>query len=324
MHDPHEPTVWDGGFSYRDVYESMPVSIWVEDWSAAKTYTDDLKRRGVGDIWAYFIDHPEQLKDLASLVEVLDVNWTAVTLYRAPSKQALIDTTWGETMSDNELSAFRDQVTAFASGKTAVMTEDQESRFDGKPLWIRNRAVIHPRHLEDWSLVIFAASDISESMVVGKALGGDLERLSDVLSNVPCALYRRHRDLPLYQRPSPPAARFWAGYRGSRPDQRGCRLGGGQSSRRRQPMGRRVAPFDRLSHRARYRIPHRRSGGPGGMDQKHRHPETGRCGRNHLGRGDDRRGRLNRRLKTRECALIVGLSSYFNTVSLVWQIRSMN
>ena len=193
MHDPHEPTVWDGCFSYRDVYESMPVSIWVEDWSAAKTYTDDLKRRGVGDIWAYFIDHPEQLKDLASLVEVLDVNWTAVTLYRAPSKQALIDTTWGETMSDNELSAFRDQVTAFASGKTAVMTEDQESRFDGKPLWIRNRAVIHPRHLEDWSLVIFAASDISESMVVGKALGGDLERLSDVLSNVPCALYRRVR-----------------------------------------------------------------------------------------------------------------------------------
>ena len=192
MHDPHEPTVWDGGFSYRDVYESMPVSIWVEDWSAAKTYTDDLKRRGVGDIWAYFIDHPEQLKDLASLVEVLDVNWTAVTLYRAPSKQALIDTTWGETMSDNELSAFRDQITAFASGKTAVMTEDQESRFDGKPLWIRNRAVIHPRHLEDWSLVI-SASDISESMVVGKALGGDLERLSDVLSNVPCALYRRVR-----------------------------------------------------------------------------------------------------------------------------------
>ena len=193
LHDPRGPSGRDGGFSYREIYESAPVSIWVEDWSAAKTHIDDLKRRGVGDLWAYFIDHPEQLKDLASMVVVLDVNWTAVTLYRAPSKQALIDTTWGETMSENELSAFRDQLTAFASGKTAVVTEDQESCFDGKPLWVRNRAVIHPRHLEDWSLVIFAASDISETMIVGKALGGNLERLSDVLSNIPCALYRRVR-----------------------------------------------------------------------------------------------------------------------------------
>ena len=71
--------------------------------------------------------------------------------------------------------------------------QPEKFRLDGKSLWIRNRAVIHPRHLEDWSLVIFAASDISETMIVGKALGGNLERLSDVLSNIPCALYRRVR-----------------------------------------------------------------------------------------------------------------------------------
>lgn len=180
-------------FSYRDIYESVPVSIWVEDWSAAKLFIDELKRRGIADLWAYFIDHPEQLKDLASRVETHDVNWTSVTLYRAPSKQALIDSTLGSTMSENELGAFRDQVVAFAAGKTTVMTEEQEKCFDGKPMWIRNRAVIHPQHLEDWSLVIFAASDISEAMIASKALGGDLARLSNILSNVPCALYRRVR-----------------------------------------------------------------------------------------------------------------------------------
>ena len=180
-------------FSYRDIYETVPVSIWIEDWSAAKKFTDDLKRRGVADIWEYFIDHPEQVKDLASRIEIHDVNWTSVTLYRAPSKQALIDSTGSSVMSDNELSAFRDHVVAFASGRTAVMTEDQENCFDGKPMWVRNRAVIHPQHLEDWSLVIFAASDISETMMASKALGGDLARLSDILSNVPGALYRRGR-----------------------------------------------------------------------------------------------------------------------------------
>ena len=183
----------DCGFSYREVYDFAPVSMWIEDWSAAKRFTDDLKRRGITDIRAYFIEHPEQLKDLASAVEVHDVNWTAVTLYRAPSKRALIDTTWGATMSDNELAAFRHQIVAFASGETAIVSDDQECRFDGKPLWIRNRAVIHPSHLEDWSLVIFAASDMSETMAMGMVPGGEPGRLSDILSNVPCALYRRVR-----------------------------------------------------------------------------------------------------------------------------------
>lgn len=193
MDDFQGPAGLNDSFSYRDIYESVPVSIWIEDWSAAKRFTDDLKRRGIVDLWAYFIDYPEQLKDLASLIEVHDVNWTSVNLYRAPNKQALIDTTEGMSMGEHELSAFRDQVVAFASGKTAFMTEDQEQCFDGKPLWVRNRAVIHQNHLEDWSLVIFAASDISDTMIASKALGGDLARLSSILSNVPCALYRRVR-----------------------------------------------------------------------------------------------------------------------------------
>ena len=189
----HGPTIRDSDISYQDIYESVPVSIWVEDWSPAKAYTDDLKRRGIDDIEAYFIDHPQQLKDLASMVEVYDVNWTSVTLYRAPNKQALINQTWGMTMSDAELSTFREQVVAFSSGKTALTSENQEDRFDGRPLWIRSRVLIHPHHIEDWSLVLFALTDITDSMVQGKALGGNLERLSDILSNVPCTLYRRVR-----------------------------------------------------------------------------------------------------------------------------------
>lgn len=187
----HGPTVLDGDISYQDIYESVPVSIWVEDWSAAKTYTDDLKRRGVADMRAYFIAHPEQLKYLANMIDVYDINWTSVTLYRAPSKQALIDRTWGATMTEHELSAFREQVVAFSSGKTALTTEDQDECFDGRPLWVRNRVVIHPRYLEDWSLVLFAVTDITDTMVAGKVLGGNLGRLSDILCNVPCALYRR-------------------------------------------------------------------------------------------------------------------------------------
>jgi len=114
-----------------------------------------------------------------------------VTMYRAQSKQAVIDSTMGEVLSESELSAFQDQIVAFASGKTAIVSEVLEERFDGKPMWVRNRVTIHPQHFEDWSLVLFAVTDITGTMEMDRAIGPDLSRLSDVLSNLPCALYRR-------------------------------------------------------------------------------------------------------------------------------------
>ena len=34
---------------YREIFEHVPVSIWIEDWSRVKTMIDGLARRGVKD-----------------------------------------------------------------------------------------------------------------------------------------------------------------------------------------------------------------------------------------------------------------------------------
>ena len=176
---------------YRDIFESAPVSIWVEDWSAAKRVLDGLRRAGAGDLRAYFADHPNELRNIASVIEVLDVNWATVTLYRAPSKQAVIDSTLGTAMSDSELAALCDQVVGFSEGKTAVVLDATEERFDGRVILTRNHAVMRPQHVEDWSRVVIAVFEVAGAKPAERVLGADYGRLADVLSGVPCTLYRR-------------------------------------------------------------------------------------------------------------------------------------
>ncbi|MFP6742938.1 MAG: hypothetical protein VCD33_15150 [Alphaproteobacteria bacterium] len=44
---------------YRDIFEQLPVSIWVEDWSATKVEIDRLKRRGVKNWLKYLERRPD-------------------------------------------------------------------------------------------------------------------------------------------------------------------------------------------------------------------------------------------------------------------------
>src|SRR5678815_5500510 len=54
---------------YRELFEQSPVSLWEEDFSAVKTYIDDLCAAGVSDVSSYLAEHPEAVLRCAQLVK---------------------------------------------------------------------------------------------------------------------------------------------------------------------------------------------------------------------------------------------------------------
>ncbi len=76
---------------YRKLFDESPVSIWVEDFSAIQDYTKKLKSAGVIDLRAYFLTYPERFAECVSLLRVVDVNNTTLSLYKAESKQELLE-----------------------------------------------------------------------------------------------------------------------------------------------------------------------------------------------------------------------------------------
>ncbi len=173
---------------YREIFEHAPISIWVEDWSAAKAMMDRLARRGVKDWRRYFRRRPEQLINAANAVFAVDVSQATLDVYRATSKEDVTDTTSGENMSPDELATFREQLIAFAEGATSFDVNATERALDGSEIMTQVHAVISPRHRDDWSRVLYTIADITERKRAEEALRESERHLELIMNAVPAGI----------------------------------------------------------------------------------------------------------------------------------------
>jgi PAS domain S-box-containing protein len=75
---------------HRNIFQTAGVSIWEEDFSRVKDAIDDLKAGGVSDFRMYLAEHPEFVRQAASMVKVIDVNDVSVKLFEAKDKSELL------------------------------------------------------------------------------------------------------------------------------------------------------------------------------------------------------------------------------------------
>jgi PAS domain S-box-containing protein len=75
---------------YRNIFQTAGVSIWEEDFSQVKDAIEDLKASGVSDFRRYLAEHPEFVRQAASMVKVIDVNDVSVKLFEAKDKDELL------------------------------------------------------------------------------------------------------------------------------------------------------------------------------------------------------------------------------------------
>jgi diguanylate cyclase (GGDEF)-like protein/PAS domain S-box-containing protein len=147
---------------YRDIFEQLPISIWVEDWSAAKVEIDRLKRRGVKNWQEYLERRPDLVAELMDAIEVTDVSEATVGIYHANCKADVLVSTLAENMSPQELAAGRDMVVAFAGGATRFEAETEEQAIGGETVITHTRAVIPPAYYDSWSRVLYVIDDITK------------------------------------------------------------------------------------------------------------------------------------------------------------------
>lgn len=107
---------------YRGLYETSPVAIFEEDFTAVRDFVEKLRQEGVTDFRHYFTDQPEAVTQCASQVHVLDVNTTCLRLYGAASKAEMLNHL-EDVFTPETYQVFRDELIAFAEGKTLFSVE---------------------------------------------------------------------------------------------------------------------------------------------------------------------------------------------------------
>ncbi|HLO33253.1 MAG TPA: PAS domain S-box protein, partial [Anaerolineales bacterium] len=146
---------------YRELFDSSPISIWEEDFSAVKKRLDSLQKIGLADLKEYLFNHPEEIVELASLVRITDVNNAALELYGVEQKEVLLKGLT-QILSKDTLKHFQDEILGFMSPSKKFIWEGTDHSRDGKPMEVVVTGSIPYGYEEDWSKVIVSVSDITE------------------------------------------------------------------------------------------------------------------------------------------------------------------
>ncbi|MFX0122715.1 MAG: PAS domain S-box protein [Candidatus Hodarchaeota archaeon] len=161
---------------YHMLFDESPISLWEEDFSEIKQYMNGLKAAGVEDFEKYLDSHPEEVKKLARMIKILDVNATSLKMYKAKEKQELFK---GLEVIFREESyhVFKKEIISFFNGNLMFENDQINYTLDGERIHILLKLTVVPGYEETWSRVIVSILDISDRVEMEKALREGEERL---------------------------------------------------------------------------------------------------------------------------------------------------
>jgi signal transduction histidine kinase len=114
------------------LFDRAGVSLWREDWSAARDAVEQLLQAGVTDIQAHYADRPAELRDLRRQVIIKDVNAIALEGMGVASKEGVVGSL-DNILPDTD-HTFVQWLVAFARGDRLYRSETHLVRPDGTAL----------------------------------------------------------------------------------------------------------------------------------------------------------------------------------------------
>ena len=153
---------------YRNLFENAPISLWQADFSALKSYLDNLRAEGVKDIEAYFNKHPEALTQCATTIKIIDVNQETLKMYAAVSKEEL-QAKLKQRFNRELLEPFKKQLIALFKGYK-IYEQEFYNTLSGERIDIAMKLSLTPGYEQSWSNVLISMINITERKTVEAAL----------------------------------------------------------------------------------------------------------------------------------------------------------
>ncbi|UQA56876.1 STAS domain-containing protein [Polyangium aurulentum] len=159
---------------YRGIFESIPISLWEEDWSAVKQHIDRLVASGVTDLDAHLQSNRGDLVTCMRLVKILDVNKATLDLCGASSKEQVLAGLSG-TFDEATLGTFRREIVALHGGATFYEEETTATTLDRAPRAVMFRIAIGAGAGRTWGQCIVSLVDITDRKRAEEALAQSKE-----------------------------------------------------------------------------------------------------------------------------------------------------
>ncbi|MBC8167800.1 MAG: hypothetical protein H7Y20_18260 [Bryobacteraceae bacterium] len=180
----------------ESLFEGAPVAIWEKDFFEVHEY---LRSLGMdkSELRAYLLARPEAVMECLRRVRVVSTNYKARSYYGTNTEEQLIAMLPHLADKSTE-ETFRDELLAFAGGRTSFDAEIEVRTLDGKHRLVRMSLSILPTPERPWSRVAVVFTDLSERHEVETSLRASEWQLldyADTLQRTNEALKRVNSDL---------------------------------------------------------------------------------------------------------------------------------
>ncbi|WP_269499766.1 sensor domain-containing diguanylate cyclase [Castellaniella sp. S9] len=176
------------GFRLDDFFDVMPMSLWLEDYSALYELFERWRAEGVVNFQAWLAEDHARLLQCAGAIRLVRVNRQTLELYGASSSEALM-ARLGEVMRDDMLEGFAAEMLALWSGARSFQSASVNYTLDGRRLDISLKGVVLPDRERPWDQVLVAVEDVTE-LHESRRLALSNERLArELFGQAPVSLW---------------------------------------------------------------------------------------------------------------------------------------
>ena len=175
---------------FLSLVDQIPVTIWIEDWRAARDLIERAHTEGDGQPGRWLDAHTEERKATSEAMRVLHSNSAAHELYQAPSRAALTDPDFENFLTRESGDGIVKILQPLREGSSTIAYDGiDQATLDGRHISVRTLLVLLPGYEDDWSRVMLVETDITSEVEAYRDKVRSERRYRDLLDHLPVAVW---------------------------------------------------------------------------------------------------------------------------------------
>lgn len=170
------------------MFESAPISLWLEDYSALKVLFDSWRAQGVTDLQAHMAHTPDLLQQCAACLQVLKVNRQTLTVFAAASQQELVSRL-SEVFRDDTLGQMFTEMNFLWNGTLEFSNQTVNYALDGRRIDVRIHVRVLQGHEDTWDRVMVSLEDTTLATQAQQHLAVSEQYARDLFDYSPVSLW---------------------------------------------------------------------------------------------------------------------------------------
>lgn len=148
------------GLDLLPVFDVVPTSLWLEDYSGLKALFDGWRAEGVTDLRAHLRADPARITQCIQGMRVLHVNQYTLNMLKAESQEVLVSQLH-KVFRDDMLDAYVGELEQLWQGHLSFHSQTANYTLDGRRLDILLKGRVLPGHEDSWAQVLVLLDDIT-------------------------------------------------------------------------------------------------------------------------------------------------------------------